>query len=186
MSLNQTGVPYNTAKAPDLQDIPIMAGCDHNGMLWQEQALKTCGTTEKLTPVLTRMGNQYHTTWVKGVPISYNSDFQIHVNRPPPAPPADQGGGGPTCPPRGPRHPGGNATTVASAATPRVPPVDRPLTPAISAAGRQPCAGTLGRPVGRGGTAAPGNAVWRAGHRWSDPPVCLPGEGGRTDHVQAP
>ena len=43
--------------------------------------------------------------------------------------------------------------------------MSRLLTPAVPAAGRQPCAGTQGRPVDRGENAAPGNAVWRAGHR---------------------
>ena len=74
-------------------------------------------------------------------------------------PEADQGGGGPASPPRGPRHQGGEATTVARCAARRVPPVGRPLTPAVPAAGWQPCAGTQGRTVDRGEKAAPKNAV---------------------------
>ena len=80
MSLNEPGVMYDTAKAPDLQDIPVMARCDPNAMLWQEQALKTHTATPNLTPVLTRTGYQYRTTWVKGVPISHKSEIQVHVH----------------------------------------------------------------------------------------------------------
>ena len=64
-------------------------------------------------------------------------------------PEANQGGGGPASLPRGPRHPGGEATTAASSAARRVPPVGRPLTPAVPATGRQPCAAAQGRPVDR-------------------------------------
>ena len=58
-----------------------------------------------------------------------------------PPPPADswrpfRGGGGPTPPLRGPGHPGGEARSVAISAARRVPPVGRPLTPAVPAAGR--------------------------------------------------
>ena len=33
-----------------------------------------------LTPVITRRGQQYRTTWVKGVPISHKSEVEVHVN----------------------------------------------------------------------------------------------------------
>ena len=79
MSLNEPGVVYDAAKAPDLQDIPIMLGCNPNDMLWQEQALKTPTATPNLTSVLTRRGYHYHTTWVKGV--SQNGEVQVHVHR---------------------------------------------------------------------------------------------------------
>ena len=36
MSLHEPGVVYKAAKAPDLQDIPIMTGCDPHAMLWQK------------------------------------------------------------------------------------------------------------------------------------------------------
>ena len=41
MSLHKPGALYHAAKAPDLQDVPVMAGCIPDAMLWQEQALKT-------------------------------------------------------------------------------------------------------------------------------------------------
>ena len=41
MSLNEPGALYDATKAPDLQDVPIMAKCDPDAMVWQEQALKT-------------------------------------------------------------------------------------------------------------------------------------------------
>ena len=41
MSLNEPGALYDATKAPDLQDVPIMAKCDPDTMVWQEQALKT-------------------------------------------------------------------------------------------------------------------------------------------------
>ena len=104
----------------------------------------------------------------------------------PRSPPAGPGGGPPR--PGGPQHRGGDATAAASTAVRGVPPVGRRPTPAVPAAGRQPCAGAQGRPVGRSGTAAPGREpkqtitlTWRAGHRRSDPPWCPPGEGGETD-----
>ena len=74
MSLNEPGALYDAAKAPDLQDVPVMARCDPDAMLWQEQALKTPVTHPGLTPILTRTGHQYRTTWVKGVPISHKSE----------------------------------------------------------------------------------------------------------------
>ena len=40
MSLNEPGALYDATKAPDLQDVPIMAKCDPDAMVWQEQALK--------------------------------------------------------------------------------------------------------------------------------------------------
>ena len=79
-SLNQPCDVYDTTKAPDLQDIPVMAGCDPDAMLWQEQALKTHTTSPNLTPVLTTKGYQYRTTWVKGVPISHRIEVQVHVH----------------------------------------------------------------------------------------------------------
>ena len=80
MCLIKPGVLYDTVSAPDQQNLPIIAGCDPNAMLWQKQALKTRTTTPNLTPVLTRTGYQYHTTWVKGVPISHKGEVQIHVH----------------------------------------------------------------------------------------------------------
>ena len=83
MSLNEPGALYDTAKAPDLQDVPIMAKCDPHAMVWQEQALKTQVVCPNLTPVLTRTGHQYRTTWVKGVPISRKGEVQVHVQHHP-------------------------------------------------------------------------------------------------------
>ena len=80
MSLIKPGVVYDTVKAPDQEDLPIIAGCDPNAMLWQKQALKTRTTTPDLTPILSRTGYQYHTTLVKGVPISHKREVQIHVH----------------------------------------------------------------------------------------------------------
>ena len=48
-------------------------------MLLQQQALKTDMNTPNVTPVLTRTGYPYHTTWVKGVPISHKSEVELHV-----------------------------------------------------------------------------------------------------------
>ena len=79
MSLNKPGALYDAAKAPDLQDVPIMAKCDPDAMIWQEQALKTKAVCPNVTPVLTRTGHKYHTTWVKGVPISHKGEVQVHV-----------------------------------------------------------------------------------------------------------
>ena len=80
MSLNEPGSLYDAAKAPDLQDVPIMAKCDPDAMVWQEQALKTQAVCPNLTPVLTRTGHQYRTTWVKGVPISHKGEVQVHAH----------------------------------------------------------------------------------------------------------
>ena len=41
MFFNEPGALYNVTKAPDLQDVPIMAKCNPDAMVWQEQALKT-------------------------------------------------------------------------------------------------------------------------------------------------
>ena len=60
--------------------MPVMAKCDPDGMVWQEQALKTQAAHPNLTPVLTRTGPQYCTTWVKGVPMSHKSEVQVHVH----------------------------------------------------------------------------------------------------------
>ena len=79
MSLNEPGALYHAAKALDLQDVPIMAKCDPDAMMWQEQALKTQAVCTSLTPVLTRTGHHYRTTWVKGVPISHKGEVQVHV-----------------------------------------------------------------------------------------------------------
>ena len=49
-------------------------------MVWQEQALKTQSAHPSLSPVLTRTGHQYRTTWVKGVPISHKTQVQVHVH----------------------------------------------------------------------------------------------------------
>ena len=68
MSLNKPGALYNAAKAPDLQDVPVIGKCDPDAMVWQEQALKTQAVCPNLIPVLTRMGHQYRTTWVKECP----------------------------------------------------------------------------------------------------------------------
>ena len=80
MSLNKPGALYNAAKAPDLQDVPVMARCDPDEMVWQEQALKNQAAHPNLTPILTRTGHQYRTTWVKGVPISHRREVQVHVH----------------------------------------------------------------------------------------------------------
>ena len=80
MSLNDPGALYDAAKAPHLQDVPVMAKCDPDAMVWQEQALKTEAAHPSLTPVLTRTGHQYRTTWVKGVPIFHKSEVQVHVH----------------------------------------------------------------------------------------------------------
>ena len=80
MSLNEPGALYDAAKAPYLQDVPVTAGCDPDAMLWQEQALKTQLTHPSLTPILARTGHQYHTTRVRGVPISHKGEVQVHVH----------------------------------------------------------------------------------------------------------
>ena len=82
MSLDEPGVMYDAAKAPDLKDIPVFAGCEPDAMLWpeQEQALKSHTTTPNLTPVLTRAGYLYRTTWITGVPISHKREVQVHVH----------------------------------------------------------------------------------------------------------
>ena len=80
MSLNKPGALYGAAKAPDLQDVPVMAKCNPDAMVLQEQALKTKTARPSLTPVLTRTGHQYRTTWVKGVPISHKGEVQVHVH----------------------------------------------------------------------------------------------------------
>ena len=49
-------------------------------MVWQEQALKTQEARPSLTPILTRTGHQYRTTWVKGVPISHKGEVQVDVH----------------------------------------------------------------------------------------------------------
>ena len=49
-------------------------------MVWQEQALETQAVCPNVTPVLTRTGHKYHTTWVKGVPISHKGEVQVHVH----------------------------------------------------------------------------------------------------------
>ena len=79
MSPNEPGALCDAAKAPDLQDVPVLAGCDPDAMLWQEQALKTQLTHPSLTPILARMGHQCQTTWVKGVPVSHKREVQVHV-----------------------------------------------------------------------------------------------------------
>ena len=76
MSLNAPGALYD----PDLQDLPVMAKCDPEAMVWQEQALKTQEAHPRLTPVLNRTEHQYGTTWVKGVPISHESEVQVHID----------------------------------------------------------------------------------------------------------
>ena len=48
--------------------------------MWQEQALKTQAACTNLTPVLTKTGDQYRTTWVKGMPISHKGEVQVHVH----------------------------------------------------------------------------------------------------------
>ena len=80
MSLNKPGALYDAARAPDLQDVPVMAKCDPDTMAWQEEALKTQTAHRSLTPVLTRTGHQYRTRWVKGVPISHKREVQVHVH----------------------------------------------------------------------------------------------------------
>ena len=76
---NEPGVLYNAAKALDLRDVPVMAGCDQKAMLWQEQALKTHVTHASLSPILARTGHQSCNTWVKGVPISHKSEVLVQV-----------------------------------------------------------------------------------------------------------
>ena len=80
MSLNEPGALYDAAKAPDLQDVPILAKCNPDAMVWQEQAVKTQAVCPNITPVLTRTGHRYHTTWVKGVPISHKREVQVHIH----------------------------------------------------------------------------------------------------------
>ena len=80
MSLNGPRALYDAAKALDLQDVPIMAKCDPDAMVWQEQALKTQAVCPNLTPVLTTAGHQYRTTRVKGVPMSHKGEVQVHVH----------------------------------------------------------------------------------------------------------
>ena len=80
MSLNEPGALYDAAKTPDVQDVPIMAKCDPDAMVWQEQALETQAVCPNLTPVLTRTGHQYRTTWVKGVPNFHKGEVQVHVH----------------------------------------------------------------------------------------------------------
>ena len=80
MSLNEPGALYDAAKAPHLQNVPVMARSDPDAMVWQEQALKTQAARPNLTPIFTRTGHQYRTTWVKGVPISHKSEVQVHVH----------------------------------------------------------------------------------------------------------
>ena len=80
MSLNEPRAVYNAAKAPDLQDVPAIAGCDPNAILWQEHTLETQVTHPSLIPILARTGHQYRTTWVKGVPISQKKEVQVHVH----------------------------------------------------------------------------------------------------------
>ena len=80
MSLNEPGALYDAAKAHDLQDVPVMAKCDPDAMVWQEQALKTQAAHPSLTPVLIRTGHQYRTTWVKGVPISHKGEVQVQIH----------------------------------------------------------------------------------------------------------
>ena len=75
MSLNEAGALYDTAKAPDLQDVPIMAKCDPEPMVWQEQALKTQAVCTNLTSVLTRTEHQYRTTWVKASTKGFKGGF---------------------------------------------------------------------------------------------------------------
>ena len=81
MFLNEPGVPYDPAKASDLQEITIMAGRDPDAMLWQQQALKTRTDTPNLTPILTKTGYQYQTTWVKGVAMSHKREIHVHIHR---------------------------------------------------------------------------------------------------------
>ena len=57
MSLNEPGALYDATKAPDLQDVAIMAKCDPDAMVRQERALKTLTTHPSLTPILTRTGH---------------------------------------------------------------------------------------------------------------------------------
>ena len=79
MSLNEPGITCEKTKALDLQDIPVMAACNLDAMLWQVQALNTQAIIPDLTPLLTRLRYQYHTTWVKGVPISHQQEVQVHI-----------------------------------------------------------------------------------------------------------
>ena len=80
MSLSEPGILYDAVKAPDLQDVPVMAGCDPNAMLWQEQAPKTQVPHPSFTPILAGTGHHYGSTWVKEVPISHKSEVQVHVH----------------------------------------------------------------------------------------------------------
>ena len=80
MSLNEPGTLYAAAKAPDLQDVSVMASCHPDTMVWQEQALKTQAAHPSLTPIPARTGHQYRITWVKGVPVSHKSEVRVHVH----------------------------------------------------------------------------------------------------------
>ena len=85
-----------------------------------------------------------------------------------PAPPSPGPEGDPPPPPpplEGPGHPGRGATAAASSAVRPVPPVSRQPTPAVPVAGRQPCPGAQGRPVGSHGTAALGCEPMQCGRR---------------------
>ena len=96
-----------------------------------------------------------------------------------------RGGTPPLPPPGGPRHPGRGATAAASAAVRHVPPVSRPPTPAVPAAGRQPCAGAQGHPVGRNGTAALGRGPKQCGGRSTDEATRLGARPGRAEEQTA-
>ena len=80
MSLNKPGALYDAAKAPDQQDVPVMARCDPEAMVWQEQALRTQAAQPSIAPIVTRTGHQYRNTWVKGVPISHKSEVQVQAH----------------------------------------------------------------------------------------------------------
>ena len=41
MSLNEPGALYDATNAPDLPDVPVMAKCNPDSTVWQEQSLKT-------------------------------------------------------------------------------------------------------------------------------------------------
>ena len=95
------------------------------------------------------------------------------------------GGRRPQPPPRralgGTPPPEGRDTQGGTLSVRRVPPVSRPPTPAVPAAGQQPCAGAQGRPVGRNGTAAPGHEPMRSGGWGTDETTCFGAHPGRAE-----
>ena len=81
LSQDEPGILYTTNKSRDLQTLPLLPDTDPDVLLWQEQALKQWGPPPPLTPLTTRRGHTYNTTWTKGVPITHCQDIQVHTHR---------------------------------------------------------------------------------------------------------